>query len=307
MKITFLTFLSPLLEQLKQKQVKANVTALFQRVIRDKSIQMWRLAETKNEYNNFHNLVNGTLKNTVDVEKLNRSLLLHQVSKHASRPSLSLIYDGSDLRKGESEKLEHLGWVKSLSGSWIRGYSSFNSIVLDRANGVLGLLSSIPYSNRDPQFLSEKESKLFEKNKIEDAARHQEIETYLENEDTYNQKTIYFSSIRTNHEHFKAQNPLVELTHILDRGHDDAALFELIDQELKDKLVIRIKGSRNSSVQAFNEVKQKEMFVKLGVVKFAHRAEKTYGIRFKSTPALIILFESAFLTIKGSLFSKNRC
>jgi hypothetical protein len=72
MKITFLTFLSPLLEQLKQKQVKANVTALFQRVIRDKSIQMWRLAETKNEYNNFHNLVNGTLKNTVDVEKLNR-------------------------------------------------------------------------------------------------------------------------------------------------------------------------------------------------------------------------------------------
>lgn len=276
MKISFLTYLIPLLSKLKQKQVKSNVITLFQRVIREKSIQMWRLAETKNEYNNFHNLVNGQLKNTVDVEKLNSSLLVHQVAKQAGKPFLSLIYDGSDLRKAESEKLENLGWVKSLSGQWIRGYSSFNSIVLDRTNGVIGLLSSIPYSNRDPLFLSEKERKLFEKNKIEDKERHQAIENALEAEDSYTQKTIYFSSIRTNHDHFKAQNPLVELTHILDRGHDDAALFELIDGELQDKFVIRMKGSRNSTIQAFHETKQKEMFVKMGVVSFAHRAEKTY-------------------------------
>jgi Transposase DDE domain len=276
MKITFLNYLAPLLVKLKQKQVKANLITLAQRVIREKSIQMWRLSETKNEYNNFHNLVNGQLKNTVDVEKINQSLLVHQVAKQSGKPTLSLIYDGSDLRKEESEKLENLGWVKSLSGQWIRGYSSFNSIVLDRKNGAVGLLSSIPYSNRDPQFLSEKERKLFEKNKIEDPERHQAIEKYLEAEDAYNQKTIYFSSIRTNHDHFKAQNPSVELTHILDRGHDDASLFELIDGELHDKFVIRMKGSRNSTVQAFNETKQKEMFVKMGVVSFAHRAEKTY-------------------------------
>jgi hypothetical protein len=154
-----LSYLTPLLAKLKQKQVKVNRITLIQRVIREKSIQMWRLSETKNEYNNFQNLVNGHLKNTVDVEKLNSSLLVHQVAKHAGKPNLSFIYDGSDLRKGESEKLENLGWVKSLSGQWIRGYSSFNSIVLDRKKGVVGLLSSIPYSNRDPLFLSEKERK----------------------------------------------------------------------------------------------------------------------------------------------------
>jgi hypothetical protein len=169
-----------------------------------------------------------------------------------------------------------LPFVTFLTQNGFKGYSSFNSIVLDRKNGAVGLLSSIPYSNRYPPFLSEKERKLFEKNKIEDPERHQAIEKYLEAEDAYNQKTIYFSSIRTNHDPFKAQNPSVELTHILDRGHDDASLFELIDGELQDKFVIRMKGSRNSTVQAFNETKQKEMFVKMGVVSFAHRAEKTY-------------------------------
>jgi Transposase DDE domain len=309
MKITFLSYLTPLLAKLKQKQVKANLITLVQRVIREKTIQMWRLSETKNEYNNFHNLVNGTLKNTVDVEKLNRSLLWHQVAKHAGKPSLSLIYDGSDLRKGESEKLEHLGWVKSLSGSWIRGYSSFNSIVLDRFNGSVGLLSSIPYSNRDPHFLSEKEGKWFEKNKMEDKVRYQEIETYLEKEDTYNQKTIYFSSIRTNHQHFKAQNPLVELTHILDRGHDDAELFDRIDTELPDKFVIRVKGSRNSTVRAFHEVKQKEMFVKLGVVSFAHRAEKTYekvGFKKKVYVKPHAIFEWDRIEIHGRTYNLVR-
>jgi hypothetical protein len=301
-----LSYLTPLLAKLKQKQVKVNRITLIQRVIREKSIQMWRLSETKNEYNNFQNLVNGHLKNTVDVEKLNSSLLVHQVAKHAGKPNLSFIYDGSDLRKGESEKLENLGWVKSLSGQWIRGYSSFNSIVLDRKKGVVGLLSSIPYSNRDPLFLSEKERKLFEKNKIEDPERRQAIEKYLEEEDAYNQKTIYFSSIRSNHEHFKAQNPFVELTPILDRGHDDAALFELMDGELKDKFVIRMKGSRNSTVQAFNEAKQKDMFVKMGIVAFAHRAEKTYekvGFKKKVYVNPRAIFEWDTLCIHGKTYN----
>ncbi|MEY4938251.1 MAG: hypothetical protein RIS64_4612 [Bacteroidota bacterium] len=269
-------YLSPLLNLLHQKQSKENIKSLFQRVISEKTMQMWRLATDKKEYDKFHNLVNGTLKNTVDVDKLNSSLLVHQVEKLRGKLSLSIIYDGSEIRKPESHELAHLGWVKSLSGAWIRGYSTFNSIVLDRVKSRIRLLNSVPYSNRDPHFLSEKERKAFESGKLEGTDRAQEIKDFLEAEDMYNQKAIYFSTIRSNHDHFKAQNQDIVLTHIFDRGHDDDELFDLIDTELGDKFVIRLKGNRNSSVQAFNEKKQKEMFVKWGEVHFAHRTEKSY-------------------------------
>jgi hypothetical protein len=98
----------------------------------------------------------------------------------------------------------------------------------------------------------------------------------------------------------------VELTPILDRGHDDAALFELIDGELKDKFVIRMKGSRNSTVQAFNEAKQKDMFVKMGIVAFAHRAEKTYekvGFKKKVYVNPRAIFEWDTLCIHGKTYN----
>ena len=261
---------------LRQKQVKENLNVLIQRIMSEKTIQMWQLSGNKREYDNFHNLVNGNLKNTVDVAKLNSSLLMQQVEKLRCKPSLSLIYDGSDIRKPESHELENLGWVKSLTGGWIRGYSTFNSIVLDRLEGRVSLLNSVPYSNRDPHFLSEKERKLYENGKLLDTERAQEITDFLEKEEIYNQKSLYFSTIRTNHTHFKAQNPDVVLTHILDRGHDDEELFELIDVELNDKFTIRLKGNRNSSVQTFDIAKQKEQFLKWGIVHMANRAEKTY-------------------------------
>lgn len=268
--------MSPLLNLLHQKQVKENIKTLFQRVISEKTMQMWRLAGDKKEYDNFHNLVNGTLKNTVDVAKLNSSLVIHQVEKARGKLSLSIIYDGSEIRKPESHELAHLGWVKSLTGAWVRGYSTFNSIVLDRTNSHIGLLNSVPYSNRDPHFLSEKERKSFESGKLGDSDRAKEIEDLLETEDMYNQKAIYFSTIRSNHAHFKAQNQDIVLNHIFDRGHDDEELFDLIDTELGDKFTIRLKGNRNSPVQVFDEKKQKEVFLKWGEVRFANRAEKSY-------------------------------
>lgn len=306
MKNTLVSFLSPLLFVLKQKQVKENTKNLFQKVISEKTMQMWRLADDKKEYDKFHNLVNGTLKNTVDVEKLNSSLIVQQVEKLRHKLSLSIIYDGSEIRKPESHELEHLGWVKSLSGAWIRGYSTFNSIVLDRLKSRIGLLNSVPYSNRDPHFLSEKERKAFESGKLEDATRVKEIEDFLDAQDMYNQKAIYFATIRSNHNHFKAQNEDVVLTHIFDRGHDDDELFDLIDTELGDKFAIRLKGNRNSPVQAFDEKKQKEMFVKWGEVRFAHRTEKTYEkVCFKKKVYIkpSAIFEWDTMPIKNKTYS----
>ena len=64
-------------------------------------------------------MLNGTLKNTVDVLKVNTSLLNKELLYAKGKLSLSFIYDGSDIRKGESVSSECLGWVKDLRGNWL--------------------------------------------------------------------------------------------------------------------------------------------------------------------------------------------
>lgn len=242
-------------------------------MVRDKTTQMWRISKDKREYDNFHNLVNGQLKNTVDVEKLNESLLINQIGAVKGKASISILYDGSDIRKGESSSLENLGWVKDLKGTWVRGYNTFNAVRVER--GEVGLLSCVPYSNRDPHFLSEKERKAFESGKLLDKERQKEIEMYLEEEDMYNQKQIYKSTIKSVHDNFKSVNEDAVLNHILDRGHDDNELFKFID-DLGDKFTIRLKNNRNSPFQTLDEKTQKEKFLKWSEIALGNRAEKCY-------------------------------
>ena len=269
-------------------------------------MQIWSLSKDKREYDNFHNLLNGKLKHTVNVEKLNKALMSNQLEWMNGQMIVSIVYDGSDIRKPESEQLEHLGWVRSLSGGWVRGYSTFNSIAIDRTQGRVRLLNSVPYSNRDPQFLSDKERKSFERGKLADSQRVQAIETFLEQELVYNQKELYFSTIRSNHASFKAQDQDIVLTHILDRGHDDEALFDLIDRELGDKFVIRLKSNRNSALGTFDAKKQKEVFIKWGIAKMAHREEKQYerlclNNKVYAKPSAI--FESDTIVLKSGTYT----
>ena len=108
------------MNQLFQKQVKTNLVSLVVGIIREKTIQIWRISKDKREYANFHNLLNGRLKNPVDVNKLNSSLMAHQLGYVKGKYTINVIYDGSDIRKGESYSMEHLGWVKTLEGQWVR-------------------------------------------------------------------------------------------------------------------------------------------------------------------------------------------
>lgn len=236
---------------------------------------MWRISKNKQEYANFHNLLKGTLKNTVDVGKLNESLFLNQQTKIQGKVVINAIYDGSDIRKGESTSLENLGWVKDLKGNWVRGYSTFNAVRVERGKNEVGLLSSVPYSNRDPHFLSEKERKLFEKGKLTDKARQKEIELYLEQEDMYNQKHIYKATIESVHDNFRSVNKDAIINHIFDRGHDDNELFDFID-DLGDKFTIRLKNNRNSPFHTFDEKTQKDKPLKWSEVALGNRSEKAY-------------------------------
>jgi len=161
-KITLLEkeFFANLLLNLKDKRAKENAEKLISKIISEKRIQLWHISTDKREYERFHNLINGNLVNVLDVEKMNENLLINSLSRLSGELRVFVIYDGSDIRKPESEKLENLGLVRDLDGKFVRGYQTMNCVMIDNQTGTLKLLNCQPYSNNDPKFVSEKELKL---------------------------------------------------------------------------------------------------------------------------------------------------
>jgi len=273
-------FFSSLILSLKDKRSKENAQYVILRIISEKNIRLWSISKDKREYERFHNLINGKLVNVLDVKKMNENLLINSVSKLTGELRVVVIYDGSDIRKPESEKLENLGWVRDLDGKFVRGYQTMNCVMIDNQTQTIKFLNCQPYSNKDPQFVSEKEMKLFETGRLTDENRRQEIEAYLDNSDNYNSKKIIKEQILLVHNKIKEINPEIVIIHVLDRGFDSEEIFELIE-ELGDKFVIRFKSNRTSNEKVENE-KGKELNIKLQAKTFENERElKFERVRFK--------------------------
>jgi hypothetical protein len=186
----------------------------------------------------------GDLKNNINVDQLDVSLLAGKSDRLRGRKYVVVIHDGSDIRKPESEKLEALGWVKGLDGKWIRGYGSFNSVLIDISSTKLELLRCTPYSNGDPAFLSKKEAKDYEQGQLKDSTRRKEIEVLLESKQHYNLESITRDHIASVHQAIEAADADCLIIHVLDKGFDDEALFDYIT-DLGDYFVIRMRKHRN--------------------------------------------------------------
>jgi len=259
---------------LKEKRAKENAEKLISKIISEKRIQLWHISTDKREYERFHNLINGNLVNVLDVEKMNENLLINSLSRLSGELRVFVIYDGSDIRKPESEKLENLGLVRDLDGKFVRGYQTMNCVMIDNQTGTLKLLNCQPYSNNDPKFVSEKELKLYEKGKLTDEKRRLEIEENLETEDNYNSKQIIRQQILKVHNKIKETNPEIVIIHVLDRGFDSEGIFNLIE-ELGDKFVIRFKSNRTSNEKIEDE-NGKEYNLKLHAKTFENEQELKY-------------------------------
>jgi len=264
-----------LVDSFKDKRTKKNILDFVDKIFTNKNIQMWKISENSNEYERFHNLINGEMVNTLDVKTLNENLLINSISCLKGQQRVVVIHDGSEIRKPESKQLENIGWVQDLDGTWIRGFKTFNSILIDNQTGRIKLLGCIPYSNSDPKFISEAEKKLFETGKLTDLERKKEIEVFLENEEQYNSKNIYKQQIQEIHDKIKEENPDIVIIHVLDRGYDSVEIFKFIES-LGDKYVIRFKSNRNSNEKVINE-KGKESFLKLVNKEFANKKEVIYS------------------------------
>ncbi len=190
-------------------------------------------------------------KNILDDKKISEALLESGVSKLAGKNELLLLHDGSDIRKRYANKLEELGKVRALDSSIINGYSSFNSIGVDLQGKEVTLLGCEVYSNRGEDFISQADLKLISKPLAkkatpEQSVRYGEIKAKVEAREYYNSSLVMRQQIRKASQGLKQGNPAQEITHVIDRGGDDEALFDFINKDLNDKFVIRLKASRVS-------------------------------------------------------------
>jgi len=148
---------------------------LINKLSAERNCNLWTLAKNENEYNRYHRMLDDSLKNVVDVEKLNVSLLASSSEYFQDKDYAVILHDPSDIRKPHSEKLEDLGTVKSLKGKLVNGYRTFNSIAVDLRGASLRLLSSSPYSTGQEAFVGVEEAKDYQRGQIRDAERRAQI------------------------------------------------------------------------------------------------------------------------------------
>ncbi len=202
-------------------------------------------------------MLDKSLKNVVDVEKLNVSLLANSSEYFQDKDYAVILHDPSDIRKPYSEKLEDLGKVKSLEGRLVNGYPTFNSIAVDLRGASLRLLSSSPYSTGQEAFVGVGEAKDYEHGQIRDADRRVLLAAHQQAGTAFNLKDILCEHIQSIDKTITQANPLAVRVHVLDREFDDQAVFKFLQQQ-DDLFVIRAKLSRNA-----NQWKVQQQAVKL--------------------------------------------
>jgi hypothetical protein len=156
----------------------------------------------------------------VNADRLVSTLLAEGSKRLKNAKRVTVVMDGSDLRKRYSQKLEHLSRVRSLEGTLVPGYPTLNAIGLAE-DGTKALLYHETYSAEAPGFKSQNE--------------------------------LVKAAMRTIVTQLRAEG-VGQICFVLDRGFDEANLRRFIDQDLTCQYVIRaqhldrrVKGEQNKS------------------------------------------------------------
>jgi len=202
--------------------------------------RIWSLSSHSNEYERYERLLGGAGKHHLDIEQMNKVLLDKGKDHLLGMKSVVVIHDPSDIRKPYSEKMEGLSKVQSLEGNWVNGYHSFNSVAIGQDKRI-HLLGCKPYSKKEDE-----DWQRCGKDQIRQISRG-----------------------------LKEMDEDVVLIHVLDREFDDQDYFKLIDQELEEHFVVRLKLNRNAGgLKKWDEQQSKQGSVKLKEVPFKNRFDR---------------------------------
>jgi len=210
------------------------------------------MSEDKAQFRKLRRLVGlAQAKNVIDNQQISDALMSNGITKLANKDELLVLHDGSDIRKKYANELESIGKVRDLEGHIINGYHSFNSVIVDLSGKSVTPIATEIYSNREENFVSQRDLKLIskplsKKASEEDKAHYEAISLKVASSDYLNSTLVSKRQIQRVSNDLKKDNSSKKLTHVIDRGADDNELFAWISQELQDQFVIRLKLSRLS-------------------------------------------------------------
>jgi len=230
------------------------------------------MSKDKKEFDRFKGLLNGSQVNVLNSEDLIKALFSKAELKVKNAESIYLLHDPCDIRKPNSSELESLGKVMSLEGSVVNGYKTFNTVLINPSNKSLDLLDHQSYSTADPNYLKCETINLVQSGKLTNPL----LSSKIAEGDYYNSKTIYKDSLSQSSSDLKSANPDLEITHISDREFDDISLYKLIDEDLEDYFITRLKINRNSNEERTlltptGKISKKVAYKKLVDKKFSTR------------------------------------
>lgn len=224
------------------------------------------MSDDKAEFRKMRRLVGlDEAKNVIDNQKISDALIANGIMRLAGKDELLVLHDGSDIRKKYSKELESIGKVRDLDGHIINGYHSFNSVAVDLHGKLVTPIATEIYSNREENFVSQKDIKLVskpisKKATEEDKLHYEAVKIKVKNQQYLNSTLVAKHQIQWVSKQLKKDNPSKKLTHVIDRGSDDNELFLFIDEVLGDQFVIRLKSSRlaeNGEKLAIKQFKHK--------------------------------------------------
>ncbi len=208
-------------------------------------------------------LFDGSLQSVLDDQKISETLRQMSVDGLSNEDVVIALHDPCDIRKKYSEKLENLGIVRDLEGKLVTGYNTFNTVCVNGDGKRLHLSDITVYSNGDKahyvkqaeldELVKKQVASVKKKEQVVYTEREREILQLLRDDEVVNLARVTRSQLQAVSEQFKESNPDIEVWHVLDRQFDSAPLFEFVTHHLNDKLVVRLKSSRNSNETDINE------------------------------------------------------
>ena len=208
-------------------------------------------------------MIDGSLKSVLDNEKISKALIDNSVEKLSSNKRLYIFSDHCDSRKPYSKKLENLGKVRDLNSNIINGFTTLGSVILDENKKELTLSNISVQSNREPTFVTKKEFKDYNDNKIKNTQRVQEIDKMVKEDSLHTMSTLLYKHLKQQSEALKKENPNLSICHVHDRGCDSIEYLEFIKETLQDDVVVRAKRSRNSEQTKINPKTSRKVKIKL--------------------------------------------
>jgi len=236
-------------------------------------------------------LIDGSLKSVLDEEKISKALIENSVEKLNGNTRLYIFSDHCEIRKPYSNKLENIGKVRDLGGHIINGFTTLGSVILDENKKNLTLSNISVQSNKEPTFITKKELEDYNKSKIKNEQRVEEIAKMIEDESYHNMNTVLYKHLKEQSEALKKGNKELSICHVHDRGCDSVEYLEFIKETLKDDVVVRAKKTRNSEQTKINPKTNRKVKIKLIDSEFANN--KVYLIDK--------------MTMKGKQYQQVKC